>query len=150
MTTDEDLQAYLSAKKAFQDRLEEFLAGNAALHYSGGSDPMLSGAVVRKHNQLMDAERRAVHLHRQAFGGPQREYVLAKACEGAGIEQPGAGDAVRIEFWIDRLLRDVPADRRDEARSMLNDAVRFARDERLFSAEHVLTTFIERRDFWLR
>lgn len=150
MAAGDKLQTYLAAKKAFQDRLQEFLAGGIALHYSQRPDPMLSDAVVRKHDQLVDAERRAVDLHRKAFGGPQREYVLAKACDGAGIEQPGAGDDVRIEFWLDRLLGEVPADRRDEAHSMLNDAVRFARDERMFSAEHVLTVFRERREFWLR
>jgi hypothetical protein len=129
-----------AAHKDFSKILDEFLALGLAVQQDSSLGPMWS----KKHDDLVVAEAKAVAEHRRAYAGPTPAAALMKACELAGLEGPTAPDPDHDEFWVADMMsttEDAPPERRKLLKGLLEQAVRFARSDRLFSAAFVLEKF---------
>jgi hypothetical protein len=129
-----------AAHKHFSKVLDEFHALGLATQQDRSLGPLLNS----KHDELVAAEAKAVEEHRRAYAGPTRDAMLMKACELAGVEGPTLPDQDHDAFWIEDMMsttEDAPPERRKLLKGFLEHAVRFARQDRLFSAAFMLEKF---------
>lgn len=129
-----------AAHKRFTKVLDEFLALGLATQ----QDPSLGVLLNAKHDELVAAEAKAVEEHRRAYAGPTHDAMLIKACELARVEGPTLPDPDHDEFWVENMMSTTDGatpERRKLLRGFLEHAVRFARQERLFSAAFMLEKF---------
>ena len=145
-----ELAKYLEAKKKFLALLDELLATARALKQSATrdevdpsivlrADPALGSLLHEKHAELLRLERETVVALRGATGRPYGREVLLMACEEAEVAPPSNPDYE--QDWLDARAREAPQEKRQMARGYLQEALRFAANDRLLSASCMLERF---------
>lgn len=143
LPSEEDLEEVRRARQVFDEQLMK--ADVTGYAFRAAPHPDIRRAMWNAFELLADAERRLVAAHQRVFQRPTAAEMLRCACEEAALPLPHAGvDPDHWEFWAEDVAREanLHPESREFAKHLLDEAQRYARLGRFFSAAEMLKRFV--------